>query len=72
MEDNLKDELSFSKLPLLQYEKLQGVGCKLEDLESNFVHAPTGTSSFFKTCFNGLNALSGSTHIIHIYVSFSF
>lgn len=57
------DELSMT-LPLLADENKhqnQGQGCKLEDAESNSHHHPTPTNntSFFKTCFNGLNALSG-------------
>ncbi|KAF3443985.1 hypothetical protein FNV43_RR13675 [Rhamnella rubrinervis] len=59
MAANLKEEFSFSSLPLLFDEKLQSFGCKLEEVESSFVHATTSTTSFFKTCFNGLNALSG-------------
>ncbi|XP_044504468.1 amino acid transporter AVT1I-like [Mangifera indica] len=40
-------------------EKQHGVGCKLEEIESNHDSLRTGTTSFFKTCFHGLNALSG-------------
>ncbi|EXB31965.1 hypothetical protein L484_013597 [Morus notabilis] len=49
-------------LPLLFEEKKNGLGSsdKLEEVESNHHHdASTSTTSFFKTCFNGLNALSG-------------
>ncbi|KAK9272854.1 hypothetical protein L1049_003232 [Liquidambar formosana] len=41
-------------IPLIQDEDQN----KLEEVESNSHHPTTGTS-FFKTCFNGLNALSG-------------
>ncbi|KAL5582290.1 hypothetical protein UlMin_014732 [Ulmus minor] len=44
-------------LPLLSDETDQG--SKLEELESNHHHANTANSSFLKTCFHGLNALSG-------------
>ncbi|KAK0598756.1 hypothetical protein LWI29_037684 [Acer saccharum] len=48
------------KVPLIVDEKQQGVWLKLEDVESNHVHLiNTNTTSFFKTCFNGLSALSG-------------
>ena len=32
---------------------------KVEDIESNGGKQDVGSTSFFKTCFNGLNALSG-------------
>ncbi|PON38700.1 Amino acid transporter, transmembrane domain containing protein [Trema orientale] len=48
-------------LPLMFDDKHgnNGLGSKLEDVESNHHQASTSSSSFFKTCFNGLNALSG-------------
>ncbi|TXG57554.1 hypothetical protein EZV62_015383 [Acer yangbiense] len=56
----MSNDGSTLKVPLIVDEKQQGVGLKLEDVESNQVHPiNTTTTSFFKTCFNGLSALSG-------------
>ncbi|XP_057957123.1 amino acid transporter AVT1I isoform X1 [Malania oleifera] len=54
MEGKLGHEYSLAA-PLVHHEKQRS----LEDLESNGDYRDTGTTSFFKTCFNGLNALSG-------------
>ncbi|KAB1211601.1 Vacuolar amino acid transporter 1 [Morella rubra] len=54
----LSDDSSLS-VPLILDEKQNVLAHKLEELESNFCHSSTTTVSFFKTCFNGLNALSG-------------
>ncbi|KAH7532645.1 hypothetical protein FEM48_Zijuj04G0043800 [Ziziphus jujuba var. spinosa] len=59
------DEPSLTLPLVLDENKHQnrGQGCKLEDIESNFHHhhhsTTSNNTSFFKTCFNGLNALSG-------------
>ncbi|KAK1575512.1 hypothetical protein Q3G72_006111 [Acer saccharum] len=56
----MSNDGSTLKVPLIVDEKQQGVGLKLEDVESNHVHPiNTNTTSFFKTCLNGLSALSG-------------
>ncbi|KAL3567981.1 hypothetical protein D5086_030632 [Populus alba] len=52
-----RDEPSLT-VPLIAEEK-QSPGCKLEDVETNYSHSTTGTTSSFKTAFHGLNALSG-------------
>ncbi|XP_011035758.1 PREDICTED: vacuolar amino acid transporter 1-like [Populus euphratica] len=57
MENMSRDEPSLT-VPLIVEEK-QRLGCKLEDLETNYSHSTTGTASSFKTVFHGLNALSG-------------
>ncbi|XP_062106648.1 amino acid transporter AVT1I-like isoform X2 [Humulus lupulus] len=49
-------------LPLVSDDKHgnnNGLSSKLEEVESNHPQATTSSTSFFKTCFNGLNALSG-------------
>lgn len=38
---------------------------KVEEVESNFHHESTATTSFLKTFFNGLNALSGYLLLSH-------
>lgn len=48
-------------VPLILDEKPNGLAHKLEEVESNCHPSSTTNVSFFKTCFNGLNALSGST-----------
>ena len=49
-------------VPLILNEKQNGVPHKLEEVESNCHYSSTtNIVSFFQTCFNGLNALSGST-----------
>lgn len=45
--------------PLLYNGKQQGLAQKLEEGESKCENLCEGNTSFFKTCFNGLNALSG-------------
>ncbi|KAL5805569.1 hypothetical protein ACOSQ4_028302 [Xanthoceras sorbifolium] len=60
----MSNDGSTLEAPLIVDERHnRGVGLKLEDVESNHhvVHTRTSStsSSFFKTCFNGLNALSG-------------
>lgn len=59
MEAEQRDGFSLT-LPLL-FEGKIGLGSnpKLEEVESNHHQATPGTTTFFKTCFNGLNALSG-------------
>uniref|UniRef100_A0A6M2EWB6 Amino acid transporter transmembrane domain-containing protein n=1 Tax=Populus davidiana TaxID=266767 RepID=A0A6M2EWB6_9ROSI len=57
MENMSRDEPSLT-VPLIAEEK-QSLGCKLEDVETNYSHSTTGTTSSFKTAFHGLNALSG-------------
>ena len=47
-------------VPLVVEEK-QGLGRKLEDVETTYSDSTTGTTSSFKTVFHGLNALSGFT-----------
>lgn len=54
--------------PLIHDETQNGLAPKLEEVESNCHHLNTTSVSFFKTCFNGLNALSGST----FYLVFSY
>ena len=49
------------KLSLEEAEGVDSIGC----------HSITGTTSFFKTCFNGLNALSGfSSSFLSLFCSF--
>ncbi|XP_062106646.1 amino acid transporter AVT1I-like [Humulus lupulus] len=59
MEADHRDGFSLT-LPLMSEDKHNGLSSKLEEVESNHPQATTTSStSFFKTCFNGLNALSG-------------
>ncbi|KAK9272721.1 hypothetical protein L1049_003098 [Liquidambar formosana] len=73
MEAEPRDEFSLS-IPLLDDAKQQ----KLEGVESNSrLPSSTGTTSFFKTCFNGLNSLSGfdsmlSALHLHLCINGSF
>ncbi|TYJ37752.1 hypothetical protein E1A91_A05G397200v1 [Gossypium mustelinum] len=54
-----EEESSFT-LPLIEDdENKQALVTKLEEIEPNSSHSCSTTNSFFKTCFNGLNALSG-------------
>ncbi|PON62975.1 Amino acid transporter, transmembrane domain containing protein [Parasponia andersonii] len=54
------DEFSMTS-PLLCCEKQHdGLGRRQEEVESNNHNCEKRSSSFVKTCFNGLNALSGS------------
>ncbi|PPD99276.1 hypothetical protein GOBAR_DD03677 [Gossypium barbadense] len=54
-----EEESSFT-LPLIEDdENKQALVTKLEEIEPNSSHSCSTTTSFFKTCFNGLNALSG-------------
>ncbi|KAL4376378.1 hypothetical protein GQ457_02G019280 [Hibiscus cannabinus] len=47
-------------VPLIEDEEnKQSLGRKVEEIESDSSHPISATNSFFKTCFNGLNALSG-------------
>ncbi|KAE8695780.1 Pentatricopeptide repeat (PPR) superfamily protein [Hibiscus syriacus] len=47
-------------VPLIEAEEnKQSLGRKVEEIESDSSHSISATNSFFKTCFNGLNALSG-------------
>jgi hypothetical protein len=66
MEAKLSHDSSLTE-PLILDKKQNGLAPKLEEVESNFDYSNTANVSFFKTCFNGLNALSGST-----FFSFSF
>ncbi|KAG2714291.1 hypothetical protein I3843_03G022800 [Carya illinoinensis] len=52
-------DYSPSSVPLILDEKQNGLAHKLEEVESNCHPSSTTNISFFKTCFNGLNALSG-------------
>uniref|UniRef100_A0A2N9ER10 Amino acid transporter transmembrane domain-containing protein n=1 Tax=Fagus sylvatica TaxID=28930 RepID=A0A2N9ER10_FAGSY len=58
MEAKLSHDSSLTE-PLILDEKQNGLAPKLEEVESNFDYSNTANVSFFKTCFNGLNALSG-------------
>ncbi|XP_039159166.1 amino acid transporter AVT1I isoform X1 [Eucalyptus grandis] len=58
MEANSSDG-SYLNEPLLYNEKQQGSAHKLEEGQSKCENLCEGNTSFFKTCFNGLNALSG-------------
>uniref|UniRef100_A0A803QMG3 Amino acid transporter transmembrane domain-containing protein n=1 Tax=Cannabis sativa TaxID=3483 RepID=A0A803QMG3_CANSA len=63
MEANHRDGFSLT-LPLMSDDNKQeynnnGLSTKIEEVESNHSSQATGSTSFFKTCFNGLNALSG-------------
>ncbi|KAL9424642.1 hypothetical protein AB3S75_031709 [Citrus x aurantiifolia] len=56
------DDSSSLAVPFLVDEKQQGLGSKLQEIESNHLHyddSRTTKTSVFKTCFNGVNALSG-------------
>lgn len=66
MEAEPRDESSSLTLPFLVDEK-QHNGPE-GDASANIGTA--GTTSFFNTCFNGLNALSGSTFISLFLVYF--
>ncbi|XP_022741505.1 amino acid transporter AVT1I-like isoform X2 [Durio zibethinus] len=46
-------------VPLIEDENKEGLGNKLEEVESNSAHSGASTASVLRTCFNGLNALSG-------------
>ena len=59
MEAMPPEELSLT-VPLIEDENKEGLGRKLEEVESNSAHTSASTVSVFRTCFNGLNALSGS------------
>ncbi|GMY13655.1 amino acid transporter AVT1I-like isoform X2 [Fagus crenata] len=58
MEAKLSHDSSLTE-PLILDEKQNGLAPKLEEVESNFDCSNTANVSFSKTCFNGLNALSG-------------
>ncbi|XWS30255.1 hypothetical protein CRYUN_Cryun24cG0100800 [Craigia yunnanensis] len=58
MEAMSHEELSLTE-PLIEDRNKEGLGCKLEEAESNSAHTSASTASVFTTCFNGLNALSG-------------
>ncbi|GMY13692.1 amino acid transporter AVT1I-like isoform X2 [Fagus crenata] len=58
MEAKLSHDSSLTETLILD-EKQNGLAPKLEEVESNFDYSNTANVSFFKTCFNGLNALSG-------------
>ncbi|XVE68142.1 hypothetical protein DITRI_Ditri09bG0045600 [Diplodiscus trichospermus] len=45
--------------PLIEDANKEGLGSKLEEVESNSAHTSESTVSVLRTCFNGLNALSG-------------
>ncbi|XVF14270.1 hypothetical protein REPUB_Repub09cG0044200 [Reevesia pubescens] len=55
----MPQEESSMTVPLIEDRNKEGLGSKLNELESNSAHNSANTSSVFKTCFNGLNALSG-------------
>ncbi|KAL6324929.1 hypothetical protein AAG906_019837 [Vitis piasezkii] len=55
MEAEQRDGFTLT-LPLLHDDQNHN---KVEDIESNGGKQDVGSTSFFKTCFNGLNALSG-------------
>ncbi|CAN6588648.1 unnamed protein product [Malus baccata var. baccata] len=61
MDADSSEKSSSLSLPLiLGEEQHEQAGSKVEEkLESSFHHQTTATTSFLKTCFNGLNALSG-------------
>ena len=58
--------------PLIHDETQNGLAPKLEEVESNCHHLNTTSVSFFKTCFNGLNALSGSTFYLCFFIPAKF
>ncbi|KAJ4832961.1 Amino acid transporter avt1i [Turnera subulata] len=53
-----QDESSLA-VPLIVDQEPHRLDNKLDDLESNYRHPSSGTTSSFKTIFHGLNALSG-------------
>ncbi|KAJ0042018.1 hypothetical protein Pint_19219 [Pistacia integerrima] len=56
----MEHDASSLTVPLIVDDENQhAVGRKLEEIESNHDSHRTGSTSFFKTCFHGLNALSG-------------
>ncbi|CAK7327978.1 unnamed protein product [Dovyalis caffra] len=57
--DNIAPDESSLTVPLIADEEKQRLGCKLGDVETNYRHPTTGTTSTFKTVFHELNALSG-------------
>ncbi|CAK7331404.1 unnamed protein product [Dovyalis caffra] len=57
--DNLARDASSLTVPLIVDEEKQRLGCKLENVETNYSDPTTGTTSSFKTVVHGLNALSG-------------
>ncbi|KAF8399479.1 hypothetical protein HHK36_015345 [Tetracentron sinense] len=67
MESEARDGLSFTTPLVLHDEKYNLCERKTEEVEANHYHSSkTGTTTFLKTCFNGLNALSvlfGSTGV---------
>ncbi|ONI19246.1 hypothetical protein PRUPE_3G267100 [Prunus persica] len=57
--DESPDESSLTLPLILDEEQHEPASNKVEEVESNFHHESTATTSFLKTFFNGLNALSG-------------
>ena len=53
-------EESSLTVPLIDGENKEGLGSKLEEVELNSSQTSASTTSVLRTCFNGLNALSGS------------
>ena len=53
-------EESSLTVPLIDDENKEGLGSKLEEVELNSSQTSASTTSVLRTCFNGLNALSGS------------
>ncbi|XVF16624.1 hypothetical protein REPUB_Repub10bG0048600 [Reevesia pubescens] len=52
-------EESSLTVPLIEDENKEGLGSKIQEVESNSAYNSACTASVFITCFNGLNALSG-------------
>lgn len=60
------EELPFT-VPLLEDDTKDVLGSKVEDLDPNSAHhtdTSSSTVNVFRTCFNGLNALSGSLYFL--------